>query len=288
MTQEQHNWFTSLGYGVIMILIVLLIGVSIVGITKGGDLEKLPSGEIQMGMVVVLAIVVLLTVLYLVVAGFYSFGLVTSEHALGMPEGSVRALIALFLIMIFVIVGVYVFRTVSGQSGERLENLTTVQVAELGEQVFDIVQNEKGSFDVTLRTKITETGEQLGLQLATILGTLVTAVSAFYFGSRATASAQQGIANLIGALSVDSITPNTASAIAGSIETVIIGTGFVTGLQVKLEYSGASIVPRTVIFVSSSAIKCTFDITGRSGLWDVVVINPDGSQAKKADAFEIA
>ena len=151
-------------------------------------------------------------------AGFASLGLATPQHALGLPEGSIRALIALFLIMIFIMVSIHLFRTVSGRTGVILKNLTSAQIVELGNRVADIEQNQAGTFDVTLRTGITAAGEQLALQLATILGTLVAAVSAFYFGTTTVASAQRaaetsraGLPSATSTPSIDNITPNSGS-----------------------------------------------------------------------------
>jgi hypothetical protein len=196
-------------------------------------------------------------------------------------------LIALFLIVIFVIMSIYLFRTIAGRAGAALQNLTAAQVAELGGQVFSVEQKKPDAFDVTLRAGVTATTEQLALQLATVLGTLVTAVSAFYFGSATATSAQRS--TLSGAPSVDSVTP--AQATAGKVTIEVTGTGFVAGTRVKLTQTGANVSdidPIDVTVVDASKIKSTFDLTGKpSSQWDVVVISPDGSQARKYRAFQI-
>jgi len=164
--------------------VVLVLSVLIVGIPKVLTPLSMTS-EIQMGLMLVLAIGVLLILLYLMAAGFASWRPDVQNHALGLPPGSVRALIALFLIMIFTIMSVYLYRTVAGVAGSELEDLTLAQVRELGDQVMAIEQDSAGKFDVTLRVPVTAAGEQIALQLITLLGTLVTAVSAFYFGNAA-------------------------------------------------------------------------------------------------------
>lgn len=282
-----------IGIALAMIVLVSMLGAAVFGFRSLFD--PLQSPEAQMGLVVVLAVSVLIVLLYLMVAGFSVINVATKEHALGLPEGSIRALIALFLIVMFTIVGVHLFRTVAGPIGGTLQNLTTEQVIELGERVIEIEPNQDGTFNATLRARITETGEQLALQLATVLGTLVTAVSAFYFGSTAVTSAQAAITSAQRApaalaaatLSLDSITPPRVRAEPAQIVT-LIGTGFVPGTRVKLaKIGGPEISAGNVTIVNGSTITCTFDLSNQAGLWDVVVINPDGNQVRKDGALGV-
>ena len=143
----------------------------------------LQESETQIGMVVVFAVSALVTLLTVTVIIFDRLKLTNAKQALGFPEGSIRALIALFLVIIFIIMGVYLFRTVAEGMVTQLTNLTADQVVQLGDHVIDVIQNESETFDVTLRVGATPAAEQLALQLVTILGTLVTAVASFYFGS---------------------------------------------------------------------------------------------------------
>jgi len=171
-----------------------------------------------------------------------------------------------------------------------------LRVVDLGERVADVEQNQEGTFDVTLRAGITQAGEQLALQLATILGTLVAAISAFYFGTTAVTSAHHaGEASRTGlqaetpALSIGSITPASSPVTASRVDTILTGTGFVNGAQVKLMLTGEPDIDATnVTVVNTTRIACAFDLTNkRGGRWDVVAINPDGSQARKATAFQV-
>src|SRR3712207_8788266 len=45
----------------------------------------------------------MMALLFAIASGFSALDLATRDHALGLPEGSIRALIALILIMIFII-----------------------------------------------------------------------------------------------------------------------------------------------------------------------------------------
>lgn len=177
------------GYFIVILIILVGLGALVVGVPS--FFGPVPIGEIQMGLVVALAISSLLGLLTVMAAVYSNLMLTDRRQALGLPEGSIRALIALFLIMMFIIMSVYLFRTIAGREGIPLTNLTAEQVAELEGriQILDIEQNNSGTFDVIPKVGVTPAAEQLALQLVTILGTLVTAVSAFYFGSATTKSA---------------------------------------------------------------------------------------------------
>lgn len=152
--------------------------------------------EIQMGGAIVLSVGTLALLLFIVASGFKALNLADKDQALGLPQGSVRALIALFLIVIFAVFSLYVYRTTAtgntrflrGVSLEEknavLSHLTPLQVTDVGE----------GKFDVLFQEKVSEDGIKLAQQLVTGVLTLVTAVASFYFGSRAAETPQTGAA----------------------------------------------------------------------------------------------
>jgi hypothetical protein len=157
------------------------------------------------------------------------------------------------------------------------ENLTSAEVNELGEQAVNVQQNEP-TFDVTLRPGITEAGERLALQLITTLGTLVAAISAFYFGYRAAEVPEQ---TGISALTIANIEPPKSLNIK-VVEVTITGTGFVDATQVKLRLDGQSDIGGIRTKLEPTILTCTFDLRDKvTGKWDVVVINPDGSTVVK-------
>lgn len=71
--------------------------------------------------------------------------------------------------------------------------------------------------------------------------------------------------------------------------TDLAGAGFLAGASVRLKKSGqADIVANDVIVASSRKIICKFDLTGKAtGLWDVVVINPDNKSGTLPSGFNI-
>jgi len=110
------------------------------------------ADEVKLPLLMVVAVVALLGSISLVVVAFGIFRLVDKTQALGLPDGSVRAIIALMLIVLFLAMTVFMIARVKGSAA--------------ADPVVDLAK-----------------------QVLTILGTLVTAVSGFYFGSRSVSDA---------------------------------------------------------------------------------------------------
>jgi hypothetical protein len=90
-----------------------------------------------------------------------AFDLTDKRAALGMPEGSIRAVIALMLILPFSIMGIYIFATI------RFSDANVLNLANTNEQAAEALR----------------ASDDLARQLLTTVGTLVVALASFYFGS---------------------------------------------------------------------------------------------------------
>ena len=86
-----------------------------------------------------------------------------------------------------------------------------------------------------------------------------------------------------------SITPKQAVQHTVSMQiTDLAGTGFQPGAAVRLEKDGKIIHAYNVSVVSPDKITCTIGFFGvEPGVYDVVVINPDGSRARLPGAFTV-
>jgi hypothetical protein len=145
--------------------------------------QGLPS-EILLATVIVLGVSILLLFLFILASAFSMFGLTDPKQALGLPEGSIRALIALLLVMLFSIIGIYLYRSVSTTTTVSLTGLTSAQVADLGDRAVSIQPVAGGTFNVVAQSGANTEGVRLAQQLISMVGTLVVAVAGFYFGSR--------------------------------------------------------------------------------------------------------
>ncbi len=149
----------------------------------------------------IFGIMILFGSLALVALLFKNLGLTDPKQALGLPEGSIRAAIALALIVLFAIISIMLFRTTPGEPFV-VTGLTQEQRNELliksGEQVIGSVEActpapcpaEALRFSVTLRPGIARETSDLAKQLLILVGTLMTSVTSYYFASRSVAQAR--------------------------------------------------------------------------------------------------
>jgi hypothetical protein len=189
------------GWWPLLPLLTLIVVAVIVMIAAFGGfyiLSSLPTWlQSNSQTIVVLLVAGLVSVTLLLYLGtiiLRTAGLSSKKEALGMPEGSIRALIAMSLILMFAIIGVTVLY--SGMGGEpiqsngisqaELERLENVQIIAIS--VVDPAASPGAErFNVTARPELSPAGHDFGLQLLTTVSTLVVAVAGFYFGSRAVA-----------------------------------------------------------------------------------------------------
>ncbi len=187
----------------------------------------LTTGSGTIVILLVAGLVAVMLLLYLGTMILRTAGLATRSEALGMPEGSIRALIAISLILMFAIIGVTVLYTgiggepiqSNGISAAEMDRLTNVDIIAI------TVVNPAASpgaerFNVTARPQLSQTGHDFGLQLLTTVSTLVVAVAGFYFGSRAVS---QGAKTAAAAQEAAAEAAATAAAAGASGTTVIAG-----------------------------------------------------------------
>ena len=104
--------------------------------------------------------------------------------------------------------------------------------------------------------------------------------------------AQTGEQSLIGSLIpapvVTAITPNMGNAGTVVSITNLAGSNFFSGATVRLSRSGyADITASNVVVVSETKITCNIDLSGSTGVWDVVVTNPGGPSGTLNNGFTI-
>lgn len=102
-------------------------------------------------------------------------------EALGLPTGSVRALIALSLIVIFAIMAIYMYGDLAPVPKELFSNVTTVFPN--GTMTFT-------SNSTYILSEPSQAQKDFSLQTLTTVSTLVVAISSFYFGAKAVTTAQ--------------------------------------------------------------------------------------------------
>lgn len=150
----------------------------------------------------IFGIMILFGALALVATLFARLGLSDKREALALPEGSIRAAIALALIVLFAIISIMLYQTLSkpyviGDLGEEQKNLL---VKELANRVIAVVPqpctNTEAAGEKCPEASIryavhvlqppAQESTDLAKQLLVLIGTLMTSVTSFYFASRAT------------------------------------------------------------------------------------------------------
>ena len=194
---ERVSWQRIVGIGVLLgggVAVGFLI-YAFITLNEG----KGPSKGLEGVVLLVAGFVTVALLLYLGALILRALDMGAPNEALGMPEGSIRALIAMSLILIFAIIGIQVFN--AGAVGTDLEStgLTQAQIDQLRADGALVISQTLQTpvpeppaaplYTVTTRTGMTQEAHDFGLQLMTTVSTLVVAVAGFYFGSRAVTQA---------------------------------------------------------------------------------------------------
>jgi type IV secretory pathway VirB3-like protein len=150
---------------VILAMLLLVAGSYAFLVWMGSAKDAFPDlrASVALPLLLLLGLGSLLLLLALLVAVLSAYGLTDKRHAFGLPDGSMQAVIALALILIFVIASLYLYSSLP----------STISAASK-----EAAQNQR----------------ELAQQLLTTVGTLAVAVAGFYFGTRSVSVAAAAVA----------------------------------------------------------------------------------------------
>jgi hypothetical protein len=254
------------------------------------DFARRLAPEVLMSIVIVLGIVIMMALLFAIAAGFASMRLANSTHALGLPEGSIRAMIALILILVFIIFGVYLFRSVGQgdwQGPTKLEAFTeVVELAEVSDvRTVQYVPDPTGRgndyYEVWVRTPVDDDGARLAQQLITTVGTLVVAVAGFYFGSstfRSGVDRTRASEDRLGPV-ILSFSPQEGRQ-HDLVELKVQGRNLRSCQSISLVRDGEQLTNERDVISSDTEATAYIRLTANPGgdKWDLVVENENGAQ----------
>jgi hypothetical protein len=117
---------------------------------------------------------------------FKQEGLTNRNEALGLPPGSIRALISLFFIIMFVMTAVFL----QSEMGSTTDVLTGVSQADYSALIASgratgAEPDANNTWKVFVQTDASAATKEFADRIFVTLATLITALSAFYFGERA-------------------------------------------------------------------------------------------------------
>lgn len=182
------NWSHVRLFILMGLVLILMVGVLAVINDRAYENHFMP--EIVLPMVMIGGVILLLVAFAILAAIFSAVGLSSKDNALGLPEGSVRAVIAVGLILIFAITSVFLFFQMSEPDLSNEMRLTADQYAQLNpEQIYSSIQEGDTYRVKTVITK-SEASEDFAQQLLSTISTLVVAVAGFYFGAKAVTAAR--------------------------------------------------------------------------------------------------
>ncbi|GGI20929.1 hypothetical protein [Bradyrhizobium guangdongense] len=189
----------ALGGGVVVAIALIWILYLVTSVRTTDTVRTI----VGLPLIVVLGVTVLLIVIGLVAFSFKAIKLANPKEALGLPSGSVRAIIALMLLVVFSIMSIFLYNSLSVPPLRTLEHVTQSGLDDMSARVMIIRKQPEPApasaagaaavYTVTFQEANGPAGD-LAKQLIVMLGTLVTAVASFYFGASNVVSAQKALA----------------------------------------------------------------------------------------------
>jgi hypothetical protein len=295
------------GAPILLVVVILLAFILLIFLSQspptGGVLSLLAIG----------GVIVLILMLTAVAMIFSGLGLTDKTQAMGLPDGSIRSVIALSLIVLFAILSVFLYQGVStGGHVNTIENLSDTDKSQFvkdhasaldlqavlakdaaGQPLKNADGTPKNLYTVTYRSA-NPTGDDFAKQLLVLLGTLMTAITSFYLGAgTATSAAAPG--------KTAAHPPPTLSGIKPTVHTIatdgpvikqlqVMGSNLNVITRVKIVRAGVQIAGTNV---ASNPTSVTCDIavsattTPDGPPWDVVVDDGGSISANLPDALTI-
>ena len=301
------------------LIMFVVVAFGLLGVVQA---EKVPN-ELSLPVLAIAGVVALLGSLAMVAVSFSLVNMADKTQPLGLPQGSVRAVIALSLVVLFAILTVYLFSSLNGPAqvavvATCLEDAPSAQIVRerpVGELLLrrpatdcpattsagnantttpntgnpntgnpntgnpNTGNPNTGKYDVVVERPPTQAGIDFAKQLLVLIGTLVTSVASFYFGSQAVAQAHDAVAGTGGPPLANGVEPPTLEPGGGEQGLDVLGTGLNGVRQVQLTRGGDQI---SAISVTSNdnrvhalfrvpAATVPDDDPRTGGGWDVTV-----------------
>ncbi len=275
---------------VIVVVAVLLIG-AIFGLRY--SLAGV-SSEIGLPVLAIAGVVLLLATLALVSVAFSVFGLDDKTQALALPEGSIRAVIALSLIVLFAVLTVYLYGSLANARVNSVSGLTQRQTADFvaslpKDQIVAVSPaGGDGPFTIYFHDR-NPASDDFAKQLLVLIGTLVTSVASFYFGARAV-EARLPVGAAPGAPpAIRGVAPTSLARGGGApLDLEIAGDRLDLVKEVKIASGSSQIMARDVVS-NASMIRCRLLLAADvpTGRWDVVVTDGLGRSASLPQALMV-
>lgn len=266
-----------------LFILLLLIAITVYAVAEGHISTLVGLPMLAMG-----AVLLMLGSLAGISLLYISSGVHDPKQALALPEGSIRAVIALVLIVLFAILCFYLFGTISAGTLVQIGEVNGATKAAL-EQIYrggelKVVAVPGDKFLVWLQQEPTTASVGFAKETLVLVGTLVTSISSFYFGARVATESSKGEGP---AASLSTVAPNIGRANDAEQEFTVKGSSLSQMTTVTLVNNKAEIGTE-IIKVAADSITFKAKLpTSSAGKWDVVATGPEGKRAELKGALTV-
>ncbi|MCW4054282.1 MAG: hypothetical protein NWE84_05105 [Candidatus Bathyarchaeota archaeon] len=170
-----NQWWTKERAGLIGLAALLAIEASVIYLLVC-VLPGIQQDILRLPLIVLFGVIAFLGALTIAASVLNFFKLADARQALGLPQGSVRALIALSLILIFALMVIFMANNLMLTEREDFPANSTVVY---GGETYT---NENGSIIILVGPS--QAAIDFSMQVLTTVSTLVVALAGFYFGTR--------------------------------------------------------------------------------------------------------
>jgi hypothetical protein len=261
-------------------VLVLAAAVLVLGAGIGGFLITKNVQQVQLTFVAVFGVILLLATITIVAVSFALLKMNDNTQALALPEGSVRAIIALSMLVIFLMLSVFLYSDQAANSRpQTLNGLTQKELDAIPPDEIIAGPTPAGgpSFSVTILPR-NPVSADFAKQIFTSISTMVISIAAFYFGTRAVASARSSVAT--SQPEVTDVIPAKIELGKSPQDLTIHGTGFDNPSVVKFVKDGRSLNVRDITSNPTRILGTVLDLTTDDiGHWSCIVVNSDGGTA---------
>jgi hypothetical protein len=272
--------------GSVLLLLALVVALYL-GFNQLIGLGNSQTTVMSLPLLAIGGVILLILALTIVALIFSLLNINDKTQAMGLPDGSIRAVIALSLIVLFAILSVYLYEGANGELNtiQNLSDMDRVRFIQDHPTARDLqsvpVKDKSGKptslYNVTYRSATNTTREDFAKQLLVLLGTLMTAITSFYLGAGTATSAAA-------AAQPDSTPPPTVSSIDPTsyslsnrgpvIQLKIMGNNLNIITHAKIVKAGVPVIG-TNVQSNPTQVTCSIAVNAAimvpGSTWDVVV-----------------
>jgi hypothetical protein len=285
--------------------------------------QLVPRGDASLPLLAIGGVVVLVLLLTAVAMMFSILNLTNENQAMGLPEGSIRAVIALSLIVLFAILSIFLYQNIlTGGPLVTIANISDTERAQFirehtnardlqstlvkdkegeplvskdgaGQPIKNADGTPKYFYDISYRST-NAASDEFAKQLLVLLGTLMTAITSFYLGAGTVTSAVKAgseagtLASPPPTLSGIKPTSHSIATDGAALHLEISGANLNIITGVKIVKAGAQPIVGTRVGSSPTKVTCELDVSkATTGTWDVEVDDGGSKSAKLPGALAI-